>query len=140
MPRTILFDTSAWLALAVPSDTNHARAVVEYDRLRSASRYVSTWGVISETYTWLLYHAGRRYAGRFLNEVEDLVNRKLLRIVYPTASTDANARRELTRFDDQRLSYIDAVNLSVARSEPDIDAIFAFDHHMHLAGLPVLPL
>ena len=30
-------------------------------------------------------------------------------------------------------------SIALIRSRPDIDAIFAFDHHMILAGLPVLP-
>jgi predicted nucleic acid-binding protein len=75
----------------------------------------------------------------FLNEVHDLATRGVLRVVYPTLATDSGTLRELARFADQQLSYVDAFNLVIARSTPDIDAIFAFDHHMQLAGLPVLP-
>jgi predicted nucleic acid-binding protein len=43
------------------------------------------------------------------------------------------------RFHDQKLSYVDAFSIALIQSRPDIDAVFAFDHHMALAGLPVLP-
>jgi predicted nucleic acid-binding protein len=48
-------------------------------------------------------------------------------------------RRNLSRFQDQDLSYVDALSLYVVQSRGDIDAIFAFDHHLALAGLPVFP-
>ncbi len=35
--------------------------------------------------------------------------------------------------------YVDAFSIAIIQSRPDIDAIFAFDHHMALAGIPVLP-
>ena len=36
-------------------------------------------------------------------------------------------------------SYVDACSLALVQSHPDIDVIFAFDHHLTLAGIPVLP-
>lgn len=35
--------------------------------------------------------------------------------------------------------FVDTSTLALIRTRPDINAIFAFDHHMALAGLPVLP-
>lgn len=40
---------------------------------------------------------------------------------------------------NQKLSYVDAFSIALIQSRPDIDAVFAFDHHMALAGIPVLP-
>lgn len=137
--RTILVDSSAWIALAVSADTHHTAAVATYDTLQPLARYFTTWGVVSETYSWLLYHPGYRHAAAFLNEIQDMVGRGTLHMVYPTPASDSSTHRELARFADQQLSYVDAFNLVTARSTPSIDAIFAFDHHMHLAGLPVLP-
>jgi len=34
---------------------------------------------------------------------------------------------------------VDAFSIALIQSRPEIDAVFAFDHHMNLAGLPVLP-
>ena len=34
---------------------------------------------------------------------------------------------------------VDAFSIALIQSRPDIDAVFAFDHHMALAGIPVLP-
>jgi predicted nucleic acid-binding protein len=52
---------------------------------------------------------------------------------------EVGVRRVMDRFHDQTLSYVDAFSIALAQSRPDIDAIFAFDHHMIFAGLPVLP-
>jgi predicted nucleic acid-binding protein len=113
--------------------------VETYDRLRPPARYFTTWAVISETYTWLLYHPGRRYANAFLVETGDLVSRRLLHVIYPTDELDGAARLELARYPDRVLSYVDALTLAVMRSNSQIDVIFAFDHHMQLSGKPVLP-
>ena len=46
----------------------------------------------------------------------------------------------IDRYHDQKLSYVKTFSpLRLIQSRPDIDAIFAFDHHMALASIPVLP-
>ena len=50
------------------------------------------------------------------------------------------ARLLLVRFDDQRLSYVDGHTLAILETRPDIDAVFAFDHHLALSGLPLVPV
>ncbi|GAC1392253.1 MAG: hypothetical protein NVS4B11_19790 [Ktedonobacteraceae bacterium] len=52
---------------------------------------------------------------------------------------EIEVRKILERFQDQDLSYVDAFTLALIRTRPDINAIFAFDHHMAFAGLPILP-
>jgi predicted nucleic acid-binding protein len=52
---------------------------------------------------------------------------------------DTSAWLVLMNRKDQDLSYVDALSLYVVQSHSDIDAIFAFDHHLALAGLPVFP-
>jgi predicted nucleic acid-binding protein len=52
---------------------------------------------------------------------------------------EIGVRKVINRFQDQQLSYVDAFSLALIQLRPDIDAIFAFDHLMSLAGIPVLP-
>jgi hypothetical protein len=48
-------------------------------------------------------------------------------------------RRKLLKFADQDPSDVDGMTLAVLEIVPGLDALFGFDHHLALAGLPVLP-
>ena len=100
---------------------------------------VCTWGILSETYTWLRYHQDYRHAERWLRETASLQSRRVLEVVFPSATTETEIHRNLSRFSDQEVSYVDAFSVYVVQSRPDIGAVFAFDHHLALAGKPVLP-
>lgn len=134
----VLVDTSAWLALANRNDSHHQAATAFHRGLRRAQR-VTSWGILSETYTWLRYHTGYPAAERWLLETSALDAQGLIEVVYPGPATEPSVRRVLARFADQDLSYVDAFSLVVAESRRNVDAIFAFDHHLGLSGLPVLP-
>lgn len=66
-------------------------------------------------------------------------NQGILEIIYPDALMEVRVGKVIARYQDQKLSYVDAFSIALIQSRPDIDAIFAFDHHMALAGIPVLP-
>ena len=66
-------------------------------------------------------------------------NQGFLQVIYPDSQMEAGVRKVIGRYHDQKLSYVDAFSIALIQSRPDIDAVFAFDHHMALAGLPVLP-
>lgn len=100
---------------------------------------LTTWGVVSETYTWLRYHLGFRQAETWLHQEAELEDRGLLEVIFPAPSMEVGIRRNLGRFSDQDLSYVDALSLYVVQTRREIDAIFAFDHHLSLVGVPVLP-
>lgn len=117
----------------------HEAAVQFHRSLNPTTARITTWGVVSETYTWLRYHIGYRQAERWLLEESILLNRKVLEVVFPLAALEPGIQGNLRRFADQDLSYVDALSLLVVQSRGDIDAIFAFDHHLALAGKPVLP-
>jgi predicted nucleic acid-binding protein len=136
--RRIFVDTSAWLALANRKDQVHAAAVAFHQTLANARRF-TTWGIIAETYTWLRFHIGYQAAARWLHETAALEGRGLLQIIYPEPAMEPSVHRNLARFPDQDLSYVDAFSLAAVESRGRVDAIFAFDHHLMLSGLPVLP-
>jgi predicted nucleic acid-binding protein len=136
--RAVFVDTSAWLALANRRDRRHAEAAATSRALGHTLR-VTTWGVVCETYTWLLYHLGHAPANRWLHEQAGIEEVGLIETVFPTPTLDAGTRRVLARFSDQQLSYVDALTIHVVRLRPDIEAVFAFDHHLMLAGAQLLP-
>ncbi len=137
--RGAFVDTSAWLALMNRHDPQYRDAVRFHHDLGSSVPRISTWGVLAETYTWLRYHAGYRHAERWLHEAGTLQERGVLVVVYPSAMMEASILRILSRFSDHDLSYVDAFSLHIIQLRVDIDVVFAFDHHLTLAGKPVLP-
>jgi predicted nucleic acid-binding protein len=136
--RRVLIDTSAWIALANTRDQFHAPAVAFHRSLGPLVARITTWGIVSETYTWIRYHRSYREAETWLHGIADLRERRVLHSIYPTEATDAGVDRILSHFSDQTLSYVDGFTLYLA-TKSEVDAIFAFDHHMSLAGVPLLP-
>ena len=135
----VFVDTSAWLALANRNDPYHDAAVHFHHQLNPRTARVTSWGVVAETYTWLRYHTGYRQAERWLQEEAAAESRGFLEVVFPVPAMEVSVRRNLGRFADQNLSYVDAFSVYVVESRADIDAIFAFDHHLAVVGVPVLP-
>ena len=100
---------------------------------------ITSWGIVSETFTWIRYHIGDREASRWLTVKDSLENQGFLQVIYPDSQMEAGVRKVIGRYHDQKLSYVDAFTIALIQSRPDIDAVFAFDHHLTLAGIPVLP-
>jgi predicted nucleic acid-binding protein len=138
-PRSIFIDTGAFLALTDPRDDLHAEAARFYRSLAPRVRRVTSWGVVAEGYTWLRYHLPGDQAHRWLARIEQSQAQGSLEIIFPDRDLDRRARLLLVRFDDQRLSYVDGHTLALLQSRPDIDAVFAFDQHLALSGLPLVP-
>jgi len=133
--RGVFVDTSAWISLMNGNERHHAAAVEVHRRLSPSTLRVTSWGVVAETYTWIRYHIGARDALRWLHLKETLERQGSLEVVFPEISSDVSVLRILDRFADQDLSYVDAFSILLMQSRPDIDAVFAFDHHLSLAGL-----
>jgi uncharacterized protein len=135
----VFVDTSAWIDLMNRKERHHVDAVAFHKSLAPLTLRITTWGIVSETFTWIRYHVGSREASRWLASKEVLERQGLLQVVFPDPLMEVGVRKVIDRFHDQDLSYVDAFSIALIQSRPDIDAIFAFDHHMTLAGLPVLP-
>lgn len=135
----VFVDTSAWIDLMNRNERHHVDAVAFHKSLAPMTLRITTWGIVSETFTWIRYHVGSREASRWLASKEVLERQGLLQVVFPDPLMEVGVRKVIDRFHDQDLSYVDAFSIALIQSRPDIDAIFAFDHHMTLAGLPVLP-
>jgi predicted nucleic acid-binding protein len=137
--KRVLVDTSAWIDLMNSKERHHTAAVTFHKSLAPMTLRITSWGIVSETFTWIRYHIGYREASRWLTLKDSLENQGFLQVVYPDSQMELGVRKVIGRFHDQQLSYVDAFSLALIQSRPDIDAIFAFDHHLALAGIPVLP-
>ena len=137
--KRVFIDTSAWIDLMNSNERHHTAAVDFHKSLTPMTLRITTWGIVSETYTWIRYHIGYREASRWLTLKDSFEDQGFLQVVCPDHQMEIGVRKVISRFQDQQLSYVDAFSLALIQSRPDIDAIFAFDHHMSLAGIPVLP-
>lgn len=137
--KRVFIDTSAWIDLMNSNERHHAAAVAFHKSLAPMTLRITSWGIVSETFTWIRYHVGYREASRWLSLRDSLENQGFLQVVYPDSKIEVGVRKVIGRFYDQQLSYVDAFSITWIQSHPDIDAIFAFDHHLTLAGIPVLP-
>ncbi len=137
--RRVFVDTSAWISLMGKNEQHHVAAVEFHKNLNPMALRITSWGIVSETFTWIRYHIGSGEALRWLTLKEALEHQGFLQVVFPDSQKEVGVRKVVNRFHDQNLSYVDAFSITLMQSRPDIDAIFAFDHHMALAGLPVLP-
>jgi len=137
--QRVFVDSSAWIDLMNKNERHHAAAVTFHKSLNPMTLRITSWGIVSETFTWIRYHIGSREASRWLSLKESLEQQGFLQVVFPDSQMEVGARKVIDRFHDQDLSYVDAFSIALIQSRPDIDAIFAFDHHLAFAGLPVLP-
>ena len=137
--KRVFIDTSAWINLMNNKERHHIAAVAFHKSLAPMTLRITSWGIVSETFTWIRYHIGYREASRWLTLKDSLEGQGFLQVVCPDHQMEIGVRKVISRFHDQQLSYVDAFSLALIQSRPDIDAIFAFDHHMTHAGIPVLP-
>lgn len=137
--KRIFVDTSAWIDLMNSNEQHHTAAVMFHKSLSPMTLRITSWGIVSETFTWIRYHIGDREASRWLTLKDSMENQGFLQIIYPDSFMETGVHRVISRYHDQKLSYVDAFSIALIQSRPDIDAVFAFDHHMALAGVPVLP-
>jgi uncharacterized protein len=137
--KRVFIDTSAWIDLMNSNERHHTAAVTFHKSLTPMTLRITSWGIVSETFTWIRYHIGDREAARWLTVKDSMENQGFLQIIYPDSQMEVGVRKVIGRYHDQKLSYVDAFSIALIQSRPDIDAIFAFDHHMTLAGIPVLP-
>ncbi len=135
----VFVDSSAWIDLMNKNEHHHAAAVAFHKSLNPMTLRITSWGIVSETFTWIRYHVGNREASRWLALKDTLEHQGFLQVVFPDPDMEIGVRKVIDRFHDQTLSYVDAFSIALIQSRPDIDAIFAFDHHLTFAGLPVLP-
>jgi uncharacterized protein len=127
----VLVDSGAWIAFFSARDQHHGEADALFRQaVRERVPFVTTNLVLAEVHRLLLFRAGIRAAAAALDRIEASDR---VRIVYPTAVHHAAARAWMTRLDDQRVTYTDAVSFAVMDATP-CAAVLGFDRDFAVAG------
>ena len=130
----VLFDTSAYFALADEDDANHAAAQALLSRLaRERFRSFTTNFILAETHALLLTRLSRDSARRFLQEID----RSITTIVRVTPTDEQRARAIIYHYHDKDFSLTDATSFAVME-RLRIGAAFTFDRNFVQYGLTVL--
>lgn len=131
----VLFDTSAFIALACPKDRHHAEALAKRDRLAEERHPVyATNAVLYETLNWLAVRMGPRQASRFGREVRRGSD---LTIVTLAPEDEGGALAVLEKFSQIPLSFVDASSIHLF-DKLGMDRVFSFDRHFVQANIPLL--
>ena len=135
-PRRQAFgDTSFFFASLCPRDVNFKRAgkILE-EAVSQKITLWTTWDVISETATLLLYRFHAKAAIRFLDEIKPA-----LQIV----EYDDSVRQEAERIfrlwsNDKKLSFCDAISYVILKTVLQDIACLSFDEDFSRLGLIVV--
>ena len=128
----VFVDTSAILALLVPTDAAHERAGAVFDRLRIREAVLLTTSYnLVETYALLGRRFGRDATASFRTDFAPL-----LQVVW--VDCDLHERGlDLMLAHGAGVSLVDAVSF-VSIREHRLDEVFAFDRHFAQEGFQVL--
>lgn len=128
-------DTSFFFAALYPKDVNYRRAgeILE-EALRQEIHLVTTWDIISETATLLLYRFNSKAAIRFLDELKPA-----LTIVLYDDSVREEAEKVFRIFvRDKKISFCDAISFVVVKTILKDVACLSFDDDFSRLGLSVI--
>ncbi len=127
MRKSVLWDSSAILALLDADDADHEAAVGIARRIAAERRpsFITNY-LQAEAHALLLRKVGRSLAREWLLSGGLTVTR-----VMP--HEEARAREILVRFADKDWSLCDAFSFAVIESRK-VEAAFSFDHHFHQFG------
>ena len=131
-------DSSAWIAVLMPTETHHAAARAFFRNLTGETRLVTSNLVLSETFTWLRYKSGLPLAVRFQNTVSAARRIGQLTVVWTTEGMDASAWTMFEGYADQAFSFCDCVSAIIARAQK-VDYFFAFGSDFITMGFDMRP-
>jgi predicted nucleic acid-binding protein len=127
----LFIDSGPFVAVANPGDQYEEAATRTWRRLADEPRpLISSEHVLDEVGTAITRTQGASRAAAWLR---GQLSSGLIRWLQ-TASTDLDSAIEwLEKYSDQRLSFTDAVSITLMRRER-IDDVFTFDRHFTIAG------
>jgi uncharacterized protein len=135
--RAVLFDTCALEGITDPRDQFHRSATSCLAELRDlAYPFYVTSVTIAETHRRILY---KRHLGILpaLDFLERTLNSSI-NIIRPTEEDEQQALQYIRRFDDQNLTFTDAISMAVMK-RLGLRKVFSFDWHFTLLGFIVIP-
>jgi len=133
--RQAFCDTSFFFASLCPRDVNYERAgAILEEALEQEIGLCTTWDIISETATLLLYRFHSRSAIRFLDEIKPV-----LQIVHYDDSVYEEAERIFRLLNrDKKISFCDAISYVVVKTILGDIACLSFDEDFSRLGLKVI--
>jgi predicted nucleic acid-binding protein len=132
-------DTSAWVAIVDDSDRYHSEAKSHYlQLLKGKTNLLTSNYVLTETYTWLRYHASHRYAVRFHKMVTSAEKLRTLEILWVDRALADAAWEIFERYSHQLLSFTDCTSFVLAR-RVKVKEVFAFDEDFTVMGFVMRP-
>ena len=128
-------DTSFFFASLYPKDVNYERAgQILKEALSQKISLLTTWDIISETATLLLYRFNSKAAIRFLDEIKPVLN-----VIYYDDSVRKEAEQIFRLFSkDKRLSFCDAISYVVVKTILEDIVCLSFDEDFSQLGLTVI--
>jgi predicted nucleic acid-binding protein len=129
----VFLDTGIFVAFLNRRDQWHEQAVALFGGTKP--RWCTSFLVVSEGYSWLLYRMGEEAArtyGRLLDNLDGL------RVFEATSEHHQNVVKMLDRFRGAKLSYVDASSLCLLEQHR-IVRVWSTDHHLGLTGAEILP-
>lgn len=129
----VFVDTSAFAALADRDDDNHARAVAFNRGVTGLTLYTTNY-VLDELYTLLLLHVGYPKTVQFKAQLDRLIAKQLLNIVWISEDLALETWKIFEQFNiDKQWSFTDCTSYVVMKHRGITEA-FTFDHHFSQMG------
>ena len=129
---TVFVDTSFYVALIMPRDQWHARAV---RAMRPSMRMFTSAPVITETISLLQSRGLLSTALQFLSGIRD---NSELTIIYPDAATQVTAWQRFAKLAGTGANGVDSMSF-VIMEQLAIRKALSFDQHFRSAGFETLP-
>jgi predicted nucleic acid-binding protein len=135
LSRRVFVNSSAYYAVADPTDHHHARARATLEQLeRERWRLFTTNFIIAETHALVLTRRGRQIAAAVLQALD----RSQATVIVRVSARDARRAREIiAQYDDKNFSLTDATSFAVME-RLRIDRAFSFDHNFAQYGFRLL--
>lgn len=135
----VFVDTGAFIALIDERDPLHELAQNFYTSLDKRTNLITSLMIISETYTWLRYHAPYDLAARFIDVIERSEKVGALKIILLDDDMKNKAHAVLKNYRDQDLSYTDATSFVILETM-NIADVFGFDSHFYIIKRNLWPV
>ena len=128
-------DTSFFFAALYPRDVNYDRAdEILRDALQQEIDLFTTWDIISETVTLLLYRFNSKAAIQFLDELKPV----LTIVVYDDSVREEAEKVFRILIRDKKVSFCDAISFVVAKTILKDIVCLSFDDDFSRLGLTVI--
>ncbi len=130
-PGRVFVDTSAWIALFSSRDQNHVEAENSFRALLSIEASLITSNlVLAEMHRLVLHRVGVQAATLVLDKIE---SSRQVTVAFPSNNHHAAARKWLSKMQNVRLTYADAVSFALMEDSA-CNYFLSFDSHFSLAG------